>query len=90
MKKLTNKLLLRAYKAITAVKASHPAQLTAARINREMALGYLLSDLIFERDATLPERTEAEKAGKRVGTHLGGDRGVVKRLERLASAAAEL
>ena len=72
VKKLTNKLLVRAYKAITAVKASHPAQLTAARINREMALGYLLSDLIFECNVALPSRGEAEKAGKRVGTHLGG------------------
>ena len=89
VKKLTNALLVRAYKAIMAVKASHTAQLAAAKVNREMALGFLLSDLTFERSAELPERGEAEKAGKRVGTHLGGERGVVKRLERLTSASAE-
>lgn len=86
VKKLTNKVLIRASKAIAAVKASHAEQLASARINRELALGYLLSDLVFEKGVALPERAEAEKAGKRAGTHLGG---VVKRLERLAYAVAE-
>ena len=83
VEKLTNKLLVRAYKAFSSIKLTHAQQLSEAKVHREHGVAWLLADLSFKASATLPERVEAEKAGKRVGTHLGGEKGVVKRLDKI-------
>ena len=87
VEKITNKLLVRAYKAFTSIKETNAKQLAEAKVHREHGVAWLLADISFKADAALPDRGDAEKAGKRVGTHLGGKDGVIKRLEKIATHA---
>ena len=63
---LTNKLLVRAHKAFTSIKETHAKQLAEAKVHREHGVAWLLADISFKAGAALPDRADAEKAGKRV------------------------
>lgn len=76
VQELSYLVLERALDAIKDIKASHAEQLSAARINKDMALGYLLADVLGEE---LPPREEAEKKGKRVAAHISAES---KRIEK--------
>ena len=78
-------VLERALAARDNVKASHTQALSAARINKDKGLGYLLADML---DEDLPSPDEAEQRGKRVAAHITAEaRRIEKEKVRFAEQA---